>query len=210
MYTKRIQIVNYGPIENLDISLPVEGGIPKPIVLVGENGTGKSIVLSHIVNGLISAKDLVYPDTPEVDAGKVYKLRSNGYIRSGANSYFSRVDFEDQLHIGELRSRISRQEYSDTPSGLSTPDAQNAWNKMPSDQTDHLFSNIFQNTKKIKEDFSTRCIQYFPHNRFEEPAWLNQENLKNRAEYMNATRIEGSTNRRIINYSPLRNNQNWS
>ena len=46
-------------------------------MLVDENGSGKSILLSHIVNGLISAKGIAYPETPEVELGKVYKLRSN-------------------------------------------------------------------------------------------------------------------------------------
>ena len=58
MYAKRIQIVNYGPIDQLDITFPFEDDIPKPIVLVGENGSGKSILLSHLVNGLISAKGI--------------------------------------------------------------------------------------------------------------------------------------------------------
>ena len=47
MYAKRIQIDNYGPIDQLDITFPFEGDIPKPVVLVGENGSGKSILLSQ-------------------------------------------------------------------------------------------------------------------------------------------------------------------
>ena len=55
MYTKKVQIMNYGPIGHLDIDLPFDGDAPKPVVLVGENGTGKSILLSHIVNGMAAA-----------------------------------------------------------------------------------------------------------------------------------------------------------
>ena len=50
---------------------------------------------------------------------------------------------------------------------------------------------------------------YFPPNRFEEPAWLNEDNLKSRAEYMDLTHTQGYTDRRVINYSSLRDNQNW-
>ena len=74
MYAKRIQIDNYGPIDRLDIPFPFEVDAPKPVVLVGENGSGKSILLSHIVNGLLVAQSHIYPDTPEVETGKVYKL----------------------------------------------------------------------------------------------------------------------------------------
>lgn len=70
MYTKRIQIHNYGPIDRIDISFPFEDDNPKPVLLVGENGSGKSIVLSHIVNGLITAQQVAYPETPEVAAGR--------------------------------------------------------------------------------------------------------------------------------------------
>ena len=44
MYAKRIEIEYYGPISQLEIDLPFDNDIPKPIVLVGENGSGKSIV----------------------------------------------------------------------------------------------------------------------------------------------------------------------
>ena len=77
MYIKRIQLVNYGPIDHLDITFPFEGDTPKPVVLVGENGSGKSILLSHIVNGMVSAKDIIYPETPEVEEGRVYKIRAS-------------------------------------------------------------------------------------------------------------------------------------
>ena len=111
MYTKRIQIINYGPIAELDIEFPFDGEIPKPVVLVGANGSGKSILLSHIVNGLTSAKDHAYPESPEIETGKVFKLRSGSYIKSGAECYFAKVDFEDGLSIGELRSRRLKRDY---------------------------------------------------------------------------------------------------
>lgn len=213
MYTKRIQIENYGPIDQLDITLPFEGDAPKPIVLVGENGSGKSILLSQIVNGLICAQGVVYPDTPEVETGKVYKLRNNAYIKSGREFYFSRVDFEDNLFIEELRSLHSKGKDSVVPSELTGVDAQNAWQNMRHNQTDHADSSFFgpsqKNRDKIEGVFSQNCILYFPSNRFEEPAWLNEENLNAKASYMDSVHLKGHTNRKVINYSPLRDNQNW-
>lgn len=129
MYVKRIQIINYGPIDRLDITFPFEGDTPKPVVLVGENGSGKSILLSHIVNGLISAKDLVYPDTPEVEKGKVYKIRSGSYIKSKKEFYFARVDFQDSLFIEEIRSEHPKETYPNPPAELAGQEAQAAWGK---------------------------------------------------------------------------------
>ena len=39
MYTKRIQLINYGPVEKLDIEFPFESETPKPVVLVGATGS---------------------------------------------------------------------------------------------------------------------------------------------------------------------------
>ena len=114
----------------IDIAFPFEDDIPKPVVLVGKNGSGKSILLSHIVNGLLSAKDLIYPDTPEVETGKVYKLRSTTYISSESEFYFGRVDFEDNLSVTELQSRRLKREYDVLPNELSEPDELDAWNKL--------------------------------------------------------------------------------
>ena len=210
MYAKRVQITNYGPIEHLDINLPFEGDDPKPVVLVGENGSGKSIFLSHIVNGLISAKSIVYPETPEVEVGKVYKIRSSSYIGNKRDFYFGRVDFEEDLFMGEIHLQALKEQYPDVPVGLAEAGAEDAWTQMASNTDDHLISNISpRNEDKIKEILSKNCVLYFPPNRFEEPAWLNEDNLKAKAEYMDLKRLKGYTNRRIISYSPLRDNQNW-
>ena len=78
MYTTRIQIANYGPIERLDITFPFDGERPKPLVLVGPNGSGKSIVLSHIVNGLLAAQQRHIHNHQKSRAGKFtsYAARS--------------------------------------------------------------------------------------------------------------------------------------
>ena len=218
MYAKRIQIDNYGPIDHLEITFPFEGVLPKPVVLVGENGSGKSILLSHIVNGLLAAQSNIYPENPEVEAGKVYKLRSPFYIKSGREFYFSRVEFEDNLFMEEIMSLRLKQNYSGIPEGLTGTDAKNAWDKMEPDKADYIGSPFFldrifstkkDQEEKIKGIFSRNCILYFPPNRFEEPAWLNEENLKAKAEYMNLKHLQGYTDRKIINYSPLLYNQNW-
>lgn len=212
MYVERVQVVNYGPISQLDVTFPFKDGIPKPIVLVGENGSGKSILLSHIVNGLINFKDLIYPKTPEVEAGRVYKLRHNSYIKSGSELYFAKVDFEGGLFVREIRSRQLKQHYSNDFPKLFGSDVREAWEGMQPQRNDYYFisnTHVGDSKNKIENIFSKNCALYFPSNRFENPAWLNEEELKARAEYMGLKHIRDSTNRRMINYSPLRENQNW-
>jgi hypothetical protein len=167
-------------------------------------------LLSHIVNGLISAKDRVYPNSPEIETGRVYKLRSGSYIKLGNENYFARVDFEDGLYIGEIRSRSNKEANQDMPSELQGAQMAEAWNGMTVGNNDHTISTIRPNNiQKIRTLFFGNCVLYFPPNRFEEPAWLNQENLTFRAVYMGIKNISGQTERLIMNYAPLRDNQNW-
>lgn len=210
MYAKKIQIVNYGPIDQLDIIFPFENDVPKPVLLVGENGSGKSILLSHLVNGLISAKNVVYPETPEVDTDKVYKIRSSSYVKTEKSFYYSRVAFEDDLFLEELRLLRPKEKYPSIPAELLEKNAQNAWNSLDSKQHDHFKSSFhLENKQKIQNIFSKNCVLYFPPNRFEEPAWLNEENLRAKAKYMDLEHFGDHTTRKVVNYSPLHNNQNW-
>ena len=214
MYTTRIRVSNYGPIDQLDINFPYSDDTPKPVVLVGQNGSGKSILLSHIVNGLLIAKDITYPETTEVETGKVYKYRSGTYIKSGSEFYFARVDFEKDLFTEEMRLQRPRQEYSSIPNGLHKGDAIDAWNNIRPQETDYFtsfFSSGHDETIRstIKGIVSSNCLLYFPPNRFEEPAWLNRENLRSKAQYMDLKHLTGHTNRRLINYSPLQDNRDW-
>ena len=64
MYLEFIELRNTGPIEHIEYTLPFnENGNPKPVVFVGENGAGKSIVLAHIANALLIAKSSVFSDS---------------------------------------------------------------------------------------------------------------------------------------------------
>ena len=51
MYTKRIQIFHYGPIEDLDIEIPFNGDSPKPVVLVGAERLGEEFRPLYIRTG---------------------------------------------------------------------------------------------------------------------------------------------------------------
>lgn len=221
MYAKRIQLLHYGPLRDVDISLPFSGSQPKPVVFVGANGSGKSLLLSHVVNGLVAAKDSVYPDSREVDDNKVYKLRSSVYISEGNPFYYARVDFVDDLHISELLLSQRKSSYEDLPRGLEDPHIMALWDKIADEESSMFDTNLtlrrhgftteqqISDLAKVTRLVQNNCLLYFPSNRFEEPAWLNEGNLSRVARPEMIEHMSGRTDRRLVNIDPLRNNQDW-
>ena len=213
MYVKRIRLENYGPISNLDIKLPFDDDHPKPVVLVGENGSGKSIVLSHIANGMLEAKHAAYPKSREVDEGMVFKIRDGKYIAVGAQYCFGRVDFERRQFIEELILRQRKQRDS-VPSMASGTLAHSMWDAVAVGRSDQ-FRPSFPTAESemgrsvTSELVAANSLLYFPSDRFEEPAWLNRDNLRAKPRHTRATRLMGQTARRILTYSPLVELQNW-
>ncbi len=211
MYAERIQLVNYGPIDHIDMAFPFDGNRPKPAVFVGKNGSGKSNLLSHIVNGLVAAHDAVFPYSRTIQADQIYKLRSNAYIAVNRDYYFGKVDYSDGISVTEIRTLQRKQEGSSIPATMMEPDAQIAWGQIPLGGNDHFVGPVkrAEDERKIRDVLSTNCVLYFPPNRFEEPAWLNIDKLNARAEYMDLQHRTGHSDRHVIVLSPLQGIQRW-
>ena len=123
------------------------GEVPKPVVLVGANGSGKTILLSHIVNGLASAKDHAFPGNPKVEQGKVFKIRNNAYIKTGSEAYFAKVDFGDGWFMGEMRSRRLKRDYENIPDDIPDGDAKSNGGKCRRTLTT-IFFRIFSTPRQ--------------------------------------------------------------
>jgi hypothetical protein len=206
MYLKKITLENVGPIDNLTLepSFSDEGN-PRPLILVGENGSGKSILLSYVVNGLLVAQQAAYEDT-EVENGKVYKLRSADYISTGKTYTFGKIEFGNEFNYFEWLLSTTKSQFEEQ---LEFTPIHKEWNQIPADENNFFFSNFHNQPKKVEEEFNKNVVLFFPPNRFEEPAWLNIHNLNAKAEFVEKLNIKGFSNRRIITTSPLHLNKNW-
>lgn len=82
---------------------------------------------------------------------------------------------------------------------------------LDADDMDHFDTNILRLPPHLspKHLVSERCLLYFPSNRADEPAWLNQANLRAKPQYTAGTRLVGETSRRLIAHSPLRDIHDW-
>lgn len=205
MYFRKIEIENVGPIEQVSIQFPLEDGRPKPIIIVGENGTGKSIFLSHLVNSLIVGKQEVFDDS-EVEHGKVYKYRSPNYITSGKDYSYSSVIFESGAEVQECQLKSQKTSFEST---FGYVPSKPIWDKIQPNETSVFISTFASHADATSNLFKKQCCLFFPVNRFEEPAWLNVDNLKSKANYTELKRISRYSNRNILSTSPLKNNKDW-
>ena len=207
MFLKKIELENIGPIKNCQLEFPFnENGNPKPVVIVGENGSGKSIVISHIVNALLNAKQKLFDNT-EMEKNYLYKLIAPGYIKTGEHYYFVKALFEDDLQsiewsLGYKNKKSFEDELAYCP---LNPD----WEKLQENASSLLWDNFTQDQTKLDVLLNKRCLLYFPANRYEDPAWLNERNLNVKAEFTDQRRIQRYSNRSFIQYSPMKENQNW-
>ncbi|MEJ1337871.1 MAG: AAA family ATPase [Candidatus Sedimenticola sp. (ex Thyasira tokunagai)] len=205
MLFKKIEIDNVGPISGISIQFPNSEENPKPLVIVGENGSGKSILLSHLVNALIVGKQMVYEDV-EVENGKVFKYRSPKYVKSGEHYSYSNIEFETGEKVQEWQLLWTRENFEEKL-GYTPP--RREWMQINAAQNSHFVSTFNANSENTQSIFKKQCCLYFPVNRFEEPAWLNIHNLKAQASYTELKKITGISNRELICTSPLKNNNNW-
>ncbi len=172
MYAKKIALKNIGPIDELSIEFPFnEEGIPKPIIFVGENGTGKTILLSQIVDALFEVGKVLFQDVLPIEglSYKYYKLSSKSNIQVGKEG-FSLVSF--------LCQNNKTIEYFDKVGMFSSSDFKSLipdFSLNPSGEgPQKSITDIFpQEMESLQKEFLSGAYFYQPAYRYEEPFWKN-------------------------------------
>ena len=209
MYLEKINIQNYGPLKHFVLDMPFNkdsngnNTTPKPLVIVGKNGTGKTIVLSHIVNGLIAMKQSVYDDN-EVEKNFVYKIRSPFYINN-SNFYYARLDYTDRVYTVEYQLKTSR-ENLEKQEGFIKPNED--WDKIsPKDTNCFVFET--EDIKQAAHLIDNNVLKYFPSDRSVMPAWLNTDALIKPQKYSMLQHFSNISNRKILSENDLEENKSW-
>jgi hypothetical protein len=212
VYLKTITAENVGPISSLSVDLPFLEGRPLPLVLVGPNGSGKSTVLSFVVNALIAFKQQAFHEA-EIERDRVFRVRSQMFIRGGTHWYHAKLVFEEGLTLDEWVLDRSRKAFETEVSPLPTD---GAWRQIGEDEMDAFLLNPAPShpvnralSKPIQKLFRENAVLFFPSDRFELPDWLNERSLAKELRFPELATFKDQTTRRIFSRALLRPTLEW-
>lgn len=205
MFLKNISIRNYGPIDNLFYTFRFDKtGNPIPLVLIGKNGCGKTLLFSNIIDMMVETKRQLYPSgILEVMGNNYYKIGNHSYIKVGANT--SSVEIEYGTHLNNIK-------YVDV---MSRDSVQSVSNKEIEDSqiTNSKQFQEFGFYKNIdlqditRSDFESSIRLFFPFDRYYKPMWYNPDNY-NKISFSAPNNLGYSTTN-IIKNDILENVKDW-
>ncbi|MFH0068411.1 AAA family ATPase [Peribacillus sp. NPDC056705] len=174
MYLERVMVKGYGSIKDLDL-IPQfnENGSPKPIVIVGKNGSGKTLLLSQMVDSLIELKRKKYTSITEVETNNYYKTGKKNYINIEANDSLVEVTYRENDKLFK---------YIDFMSNNIAESARlhESYEYFPMIYTDDRYKEIGYYKSiigsNVENELENNIISYFPVHRYHVPAWYNKSN----------------------------------
>lgn len=179
MYIKKICDANIGPIEKASIIFPFDDeNCPKPVIVVGENGTGKSALLSNIVDAIYEIASNAYSDAMQQaqQSGlgyEYYKQISASEIHVGQEYMYSYIEFENlesdptKIEYMFKCGRITRDAFKES-TGI-TPGNQITW------EENGNFKAAVINKETAESIFSKEVLCFFGPERYERPTWMGNQ-----------------------------------
>jgi hypothetical protein len=176
MYLLEARVLNDGPLVDLNLTIELnEAGVPKPMVVVGENGTGKTNLLSIFADAIIEGAAQHHSDVvaPSTGVGRHYLRIVGGLtLRRGATGGFALIRFDE----GD-KSMIYAEKAGTLDPGEAPPDLSEGLRSgasWPAEGSHKSFPVSEEDSRRI---YSSGCYAYFPASRSETPHWLNQDSL---------------------------------
>lgn len=171
MYLKKVNNKNVGPIESISIEFPFyENGNPKPVILVGENGSGKSTFLSNVIDSFYEIAGKAFLNARFHDDSinyQYYKVLSPSQINMRSNYLYSYVLYDD---LTEYIFKCGDLSYDDfkTASNIDTIN-QATWEKNLN------FKNVNVTKEKAEKIFNDNIFCFFGPDRYEKPNWMGEK-----------------------------------
>lgn len=209
MYLKEVIIKNYGSIENLLLTPSLnEDGNPMPIVLVGKNGTGKTLLLMNILNSTLNIISQKMVKLGKLKSAETYREKTKSYIQSGKNHSYMHISYEGDGKYAEFIELTvnERNEF------LASIDDVSTFKEFDKFDANFVKNNHF---KKIMDNMSEEWLNnnvflYFPAYRYYKPSWLRQDNNETSLDFFKER--EESTkelSEKIIKVDVLKDIEEW-
>lgn len=173
MYLKDIAIKNIGPIEEFSVGLPFkENGDPRPVIFVGENGAGKTILQSQIIDALYEIGRSLFDDVGKQRGlgWSYYKVSGGINLQTGKDKGFSLLKFVDNenqtLEYFDKVGEVKKQDFRSCIIDFSLS---------PNEKSDNQkqVTNIDNKKEKLQNEWIQGVHFYQPAYRYEEPFWKN-------------------------------------
>jgi hypothetical protein len=175
MYLSKSVIINSGPISNLQLVAPFsEAGLPKPLVVVGANGSGKTGLLSTIADAVAEIAAQHFVDVlPQQGPGHQYfRIVGGRNLRTGQLFEFAALRFTHQnadYFVRVKAGKISPETLSDALAGFGPI------KNFPEQGND---KTVIGNNDLVAQIFSSGAYAFFPSSRYELPHWANRAILE--------------------------------
>lgn len=209
MYLDSINIYNIGPIDRCIIkSKFTEKGNPYPIVVIGDNGKGKTILSSYIADAILElAKSHSTYNNVVEETGAYYKIIGQTNIKNGkkyGTTILSFKDNEKKITYIEKAGMVSLEEIKDDIQFIDNNDII----RQRLSQKEHVKEILnVMNKDEIENYFNNNVLCFFPSYRSEKPVWMNENAIKYNEIY-DHEKYNGKLNKEIIiDHSEERNTQ---
>ena len=207
MYIKEIQIQNYGPLDNINLNLEFDtsSNCILPLIFVGKNGSGKTLLLSCIVDSIIELKRHKYSVLQEVEEGKLFKLGAKDYIKHSQYYSYINIEFKGQDKTGyytELTTNLTHDLFISKHSLIP-------FQNFDINENQFKEYGFYKKTSRINEIgdiLQNNVFLYFPPTRYEKPAWLG-EGAK--VDFQFSKKFVGVSDRNIIKDNVLKEVETW-
>lgn len=171
MYLSDIHVENYGAIEHIEYKCKFdENGNPLPVVLIGRNGCGKTLLLSNIIHSLIEMKRKHYNQLPEVKENNYYRVSSHAYVKEGTKYSYVNLSFDNNKSYTDLMTR----NYDYFKNNIFNAEHYKNIDINNNGLKENGFFNNVDDTNR--NDIDNHVYLYFPVDRYYIPQWYNKEN----------------------------------
>lgn len=173
MKITKLHLQNFGPISDVTLEPRFsDTECPIPIAIVGQNGAGKTLALSIVLDAMTEARRASFSEIQEVTTNEYLKLSSKNYIHHA--SEYSHVTAtistpDREIVFNEIVTRLIPAEFLTRnliPSLLSA--LQN------SDFPNSGFYKNISVSELQKKDIRESAFLYFPYFRYETSYWMNE------------------------------------